>query len=86
MLIDIVVSRYRNVIKREAGEIFKIIYNRDAAYAEYKITKPIPVITRVPGTISTLIIKYSDHIPVEHDTMQLQNTATMGTEHILLKV
>ena len=47
---------------------------------------PTPVITGAPGTISTLIRKYPDHIPVKHDTKELQNTATMRTEHILLKV
>jgi len=47
---------------------------------------PIPVITGAPGTISTLIRKYPDHIPVKHYTKELQNTATMRTEHILLKV
>jgi hypothetical protein len=35
MLIDVVVSGDRHVIKREAGKIFKMIYNRDAAYVEY---------------------------------------------------
>jgi hypothetical protein len=35
MLIDIVVSRDRNVIKREDGKIFKMNYNIDAANAEY---------------------------------------------------
>jgi len=39
-----------------------------------------------PGTISILFRKYPDHIPVKHDTKELQNTATMGNEHILLKV
>jgi hypothetical protein len=36
MLIYIVVSRERNVIKRVAGKIFRKNYNRVAAYAEYK--------------------------------------------------
>jgi hypothetical protein len=36
MLIDIVVSRDRIVINREAGKIYKTIYNRYAAYEEYK--------------------------------------------------
>jgi len=40
MLIDIVVSRYRKVIKREAGKIFKMTYNRDAANAKYKKRNP----------------------------------------------
>jgi hypothetical protein len=74
------------VIKREAGKFFKMTYNSDAAYAEYTNETPIPVITGVPGTISALIRKYSDHIPVKHDTKELQNTATKGTQHILLKV
>jgi len=40
----------------------------------------------VPGNISTLIRKYPDHLPVKHDTKELQKTTTKGTEHILLKV
>jgi hypothetical protein len=60
-----------------------MIYNGDVAYAEYTNETPIPVITGAPGTISSLIRKYPDHIPVKHDTEELQNTATMG---ILLKV
>jgi hypothetical protein len=44
------------------------------------------VVTGAPGTISTLIRKYPDHILVKHETKELQNTTTMGTEHILLKV
>ena len=74
------------MIKREAGKIFKMTYNRVVAYAEYTNETPILVITRTPGTISTLIRKYPDHIPVKHDTKEMQNTATKGTAHILLKV
>jgi len=74
------------MIKREDGKIFKMNYNRDAAYVEFTNETPIPVITGAPGTISSLIRKYPDHIPVKHDTKELQNTTTMGTEHILLKV
>jgi hypothetical protein len=36
--------------------------------------------------MSALIRKYPDHIPVLQDTKELLNTATIGTEHILLKV
>jgi len=61
-------------------------YNRDVTYAGCTKETPIPVITRAPGTFSTLIRKYPDHIPVKHDTMQLQNTVTMGNAHILLNI
>jgi hypothetical protein len=47
---------------------------------------PIRVITGAHGTISTLVRKYPDHLPVKHDTKELQNTAAMRTEHILVKV
>jgi hypothetical protein len=40
MLKDTDVSRDRNVIKREAGKIFKMTYIRDGAYAEYKKRNP----------------------------------------------
>ena len=68
MFIDIVVSRDRNVITKEAVKIFKITYNRDVAYAEYTNETPIPVIKRALGPISILFRKYPDHILVMHDT------------------
>ena len=74
------------MIKREGGKIFKMTDNRDIAYAEYTKETPISLVTGAPGTISTLIGKYPYNIPVNHDTKELENTATMGTEHILLKV
>jgi len=43
-------------------------------------------VTGALGTISVLFRKYPDHIPVRHDTKELQNATTKGTEHILLKV
>ena len=63
-------------------KIFKMTYYRDAACAEY--TNEIHTSDN-RGT-STLIIKYPDHIPVKHDSNEVQNTDTMGTEHILLRV
>jgi len=86
MLIDIIVSRDRDVIKRKGGKFFKMIYNRNAAYAEYTKETPIPVITGAPETISILFRKYPDHMHVKQDTEKLQNTAPMATEQIFKKV
>jgi hypothetical protein len=86
MLIDIVGSRDRNVIKREAGKIFKMPYNIDAPYVEHTKGTPIPVIIGAPGTISIFFRIYPDHIPVNHDTKELQNTTTMGNEQIFKKL
>jgi len=62
MLIDIVVSRDRNVITKEAVKIFKMTYNRDVAYAEYTNETPIPVIKRTLDPFQY----YSENIPTTY--------------------
>ena len=62
MLIDIVVSRDRNVITKEAVKIFKMTYNRDVAYVEYKNETPIPVIKRALDPSQY----YSEYIPTTY--------------------
>jgi hypothetical protein len=46
----------------------------------------IPVITGATGTISVSFRKYVSDIPGNHDFKELQETAIMGTAHILRKV
>jgi hypothetical protein len=50
------------------------------------ITKVIPVITDATGTISKSFKKYVSNIPGNHEVKELQNTAILGTAHILRKV
>jgi len=49
-------------------------------------TKVIPVIIEVTGTISKSFRKYVSNIPGKHEVKELQNTAILGTAHILRKV
>jgi hypothetical protein len=46
----------------------------------------IPVIIGATGTISKSFRKYVSSIPGNHEVGELQNTAILGTEHILRKV
>ena len=48
-------------------------------------TKVIPVIIGATGTISKSFSKYMSNIPGKHEVNELQQTAIMGTVHILRK-
>jgi len=87
MLIDVAISGDRNVIKKEAEKILK--------YKDLKIeiqrmwnvkTKVIPVIIRLTGTISKLFRKHVSNIPGKHEVKEIQETAILGTAHMLRKV
>jgi len=87
MLIDVVISGDRNVIKKEAENIPK--------YKDLKIEikrmwnvkiKVIPVIIGATETISESFSKYVSNIPGNHEVNELQKTAILGTAHILPKV
>jgi hypothetical protein len=45
-----------------------------------------PVIIGATGTISKSFRKYLSSIPGKHDIKELQNTAILGTAHVLRKV
>jgi hypothetical protein len=49
-------------------------------------TRLILVIIGVTGTISKSLRKYVSAIPGNHEVKELQNTAILGTAHILRKV
>jgi len=87
MLIDVAISGYRNVTKKEAEKILK--------YKDFTIeiqrmwnvkTKVIPVIIGATGTISKSFRKYVRNIPGKHEVKELQKIAILGTAHILRKV
>ena len=46
-------------------------------------TKVIPVIIGATGTISKSFRKYVSNIPGKHEVNKLQQTAILGTAHIL---
>jgi hypothetical protein len=49
-------------------------------------TRVIPVIIGATGTISKSFRKYVSSVPGNHEVKELQETAILGTAHILRKV
>ena len=47
--------------------------------------KVIPVITEATGTISKSFTQYLSNILGEHESKEVQNTAILGSAHILRK-
>jgi len=87
ILIDVAISRDRNVIKKETEKILKY---KDLTIEIQRVwnvkTKVIPVIIGATGTISKSFRKYVSNIPGHHEVKELQKTAILGTAHILRKV
>jgi hypothetical protein len=87
MLIDVAISRDRNVIKKEVEKILKY---KDLTIEIQRMwnvkTKVIPVIIGATGTISKSFRKYLSNIPGNHEVKEIQKTAVLGTAHILRKV
>jgi len=87
MLIDVVISGDRNVIKKETEKILKY---KDLTIEIQRIwnikAKVIPVIIGATGTISKSFRKYVSNIPGNCEVKELQKTAILGTAQILRKV
>ena len=87
MLIDVAISRDRNVIKKEAEKILKY---KDLTIVIQRMwnvkSKVLPVIIGATGTISKSFRKYVSNKPGKHEVKELQKTAILGTAHILRKV
>ena len=87
MLIDVAISGGRSVIKKEAEKILKY---KDLTIEIHRMwnvkTKVIPVIIGATGTISKSFRKYVSSIPGEYEIKKLQETAILGTAHILRQV
>jgi hypothetical protein len=75
------------VIKEEAEKILKY---KDLTIEIQRMwnvkTKVIPVIIGATGTISESFRKYVNNIRGNHEVKKLQQTAILGTAHILWKV
>jgi hypothetical protein len=87
MLIDVAISRDRNVIKKEAEKILK--YKDLTIEIRHMWNVKARVILLVigeTGTISKSFRKYVSNIPGNHDVRELQKTTTLGTAHILREV
>jgi hypothetical protein len=89
MLINVAISRDRNVIKKEADKILKYKY-KDLTIEIQRMwnvkTRVIPVVIGATGTISKSFRKHVSNVPGHHDVKELQKTAILGTAHILRKV
>jgi hypothetical protein len=86
MLIDVVISGDRNVIKKEAEKILKYKDLTIEIQCMWNVkTKAIPVIIGATGTISKTFRKYVSGIPGNHEVKELQKTAILVTAHILRK-
>jgi hypothetical protein len=87
MLIDVAIPGDRNVIQKEAEKILKykdlIIEIQRTWNVKIRV---IPVITGGTGTISESFRKYVSTIRGNHEVKELQETAVLGTAHILWKV
>ena len=82
VLIDVAISRDRNVIKKEAEKVLKY---KDLV-VEIQRTKVIPVTVGATGTISKSFAKYMRNMHGKHKFKELQKTAILGTAHIIQKV
>ena len=87
MFLDVAIPGYRNVFKKEAEKILKyedlIIEIQCMWNAKAKV---ILVILEVTETISKPLRPYLSNIPGRHEIEELQDTAVLGTAHILRKV
>ena len=86
MLIDVAISGYRSVIKKEAEKIlkYKRPYNRNRAHLKCKNKGDTSI--GATGAISKSFRKYVSNIPGKHEVKELQKTDILGTAHILWKV
>ena len=87
MLIDVLISGDRNVIKKEAEKVLKYKNLTIEIQLMWNVkTKTIPVKIGATGTISKSFRKYVSNIPGKHEVRELQKTAILGTAHIFRKV
>jgi hypothetical protein len=87
MLMDVAVSRDRNIIEKEAEKILKYKDLTIEIQCMWNVkTKVIPVIIGATGTISKSFRKYVSNIPGNHKVKELQKIAILGTAHTLRKV
>ena len=87
MLIDVAISGYRNVIKKDAEKILK--YKDLTIEIQYMLNvkaKVIPVIIGVTGTIARSLRQYLSNIAGKHEIKELQKTATLRPAHLLWEV
>jgi len=87
MLIDVVISGDRNMVKKEAEKILNYKELTIEIQRMWNVkTKVIPVIIGATGTILKSFRIYVSNIPGNHEVKELQKASILGTAHILRKV
>jgi hypothetical protein len=87
MLINVAIPGNRNVIQKEVETILKYKNLTIEIQCTWNVkTRVIPVIIGATGTISKSFRKCMSTITGNHDVRELQNTAILGTAHILRTV
>jgi hypothetical protein len=87
MLIDVANSRDRIVTKKETEKILKHTNLTMEIQEMWSVkTKVIPVIIGAFGSTSHSFRKYLRNIPRKHEVKELQQSAVLGTAHILRTV
>jgi hypothetical protein len=87
MLIDVAISGDRNMIKKEANKTLKykdLTIEIDCMWNVKK--RVIPVIIGATWTISKIFRKYVSSITGNNEVKELQESAILGTAHILRKL
>ena len=75
------------MIKKETEKILKYKDLTTEIQRMWNVnTEVIPVIIGATGAISKSFRKYTSNIPGKHEVKELQQTAILGTAHILRKV
>jgi hypothetical protein len=87
LLIDVAIPGDKNFIKKETEKILKYEDLVTEIQRMWNVkAKVIAVMTGVTGTISSSLRQYLCNIPRKHEIKEIQNTAIVGTAHILQKV
>jgi hypothetical protein len=80
---DAAISGDRNVTKKEAEKVLK--YEEFVTQIE-RMWNVIPAVTGAAGTISKSLRQYLSNRPVKQEIKELQQTAILGTAHLLREV
>jgi hypothetical protein len=82
---DVTISRYRNIIKKEAEKVLKCKYFSIAIQRVWNVKAiAIPAIIRTNGTTTKSFRKHPNNIIERHG--ELKKTITLGTGHLFRKV
>jgi hypothetical protein len=86
-LIDAAIAAYRNVVQKEAEKKLKYRSLCIEIQRMWKLKCAIiPVITGATGIVTRSLRKHLEDVPGKHSKDSLQQTAILGTSHIIRKV